>query len=265
MQHIDSVWRSLIRDILTEGNEVRPRGKLTRELLAKTTVVDMGDPVLTLPERKLGYKFLAAEAHWILSGDNRVSTIAPYSQQIAQFSDDGERFFGAYGPRVIDQLGYVTSALASDLESRQAVMTIWRERPGPTKDVPCTVSLQFMVRNGRLNCHATMRSSDAWLGWVYDVFNFSMVSWTVLQSLQRKLGAIRDDTDVSIGSLYLTAASQHLYAHHFEACEDIVIKPSCKEPRLRRLDQFIDEDEAFDILAMLGDMRTRGVDTVLAL
>lgn len=278
MQHIDSVWIDLITKIMGTGFEVHPRGMPTMELLANTTVVDMGDPILTVPERELGYRFLAAEAHWILSGDNRVETIAPYSKQISRFSDDGVRFFGAYGPKVMEQMSYVVRTLGEDNESRQAVMTIWRERPGPTKDVPCSIALQFMIRNGKLNCHATMRSSDAWLGWVYDVFNFSMISWAVL--LELKQWGLRDYVDLEIGKLYLTAASQHLYKAQWDKCEDIIdsrLGPKCPTSS-KQLEiagaRLFPVREAFkgwglastkDLLEFLDNMRQNGADKVLKL
>ena len=75
---------------------------------------------------------MAAEALWILSGDNKVETIAPYNKNIKQFSDDGIIFQGAYGPRIISQLDYVIESLRKDRESRQAVLTIWNPNPKPS-------------------------------------------------------------------------------------------------------------------------------------
>jgi thymidylate synthase len=39
------------------------------------------------------------------------------------------------------QLDYVVEALVKDNDSRQAVLTIWRPSPAPSKDIPCTVSI----------------------------------------------------------------------------------------------------------------------------
>lgn len=210
-------WRALLALLLEHGAEVSPRGRTTKEMLAVRTEWDMGAPVLACPVRKLGYRFMVAEASWILSGDNRVSSIAPHSRQISQFSDDGLTFFGAYGPPFVDQQGYVVRNLAGDPVSRQAVATLWRQKPGPTKDVPCTVALQWIMRDGWLHCLATMRSSDAWLGVPYDVFNFSAMSAHVLLSLRHvDRGLWRD---VQLGRLFLTAGSQHLYKIDWEAAE----------------------------------------------
>lgn len=215
--HANAVWLTLLWRLLGFGRPAAPRKRDTHELLACKTTIDMTRPVVTAPGRRLGYRFMPAEAAWILSGDNRVATIAPFSKQIATFSDDGERFFGAYGPRIVDQIGYVLKTLRRDPSSRQAVMTIWREQPGDTRDVPCTVAIQWLIRDAALNAVATMRSSDAWLGWPYDVFNFSMLSAYLARHLQ-----LTGLPDLRLGQLSLVAGSQHLYAVNHAAAETIL-------------------------------------------
>jgi thymidylate synthase len=207
------IWLQALNDILTNGDCVAPRGKMTREIPQRTIVVDMRKPVLRVPDRSLSFKFMVAEAFWILSGDDRVETIAPYNSRIADFSDDGERFFGAYGPKIVAQLPYIIEKLQVDEDSRQAGLTIWRECPPQTKDVPCTVAIFFNIRQHKLNCHVFMRSSDAWLGVPYDVFNFSMLSHLVCGLLnEHRLTA----DAVAPGQLFLTAASSHLYESNWD-------------------------------------------------
>lgn len=156
-----------------------------------------------------------AEAAWIMSGMNTVRHIAPYSNRIAEFSDDGVFFKGAYGPKITDQLPYVVECLSSDKDSRQALINIWRENPRQSKDVPCTVSLQFLLREGKLFTIATMRSSDVWLGLPYDVFNFTMISVGVLLLLAKKTGEMYD-----LGNLTITAGSGHLYVTNKRLAEE---------------------------------------------
>ena len=158
MQSVNEVWLTMCKDIINHGVDIFPRGIPAKELRAYQTVVDMSRPILSIKARELGYKFMAAEAYWILQGDNRVESIAPYSKMISEFSDDGVTFFGAYGPKVIDQLAYVAACLKKDSDSRQACINIWREKPRKTKDVPSTMSLQFIVRENVLHCIDTMRS-----------------------------------------------------------------------------------------------------------
>lgn len=210
-------WQGLLDMVNSRGQLISPRGKKTKELMGYKSMIDMKQPVITIKERNLGYKFMAAEAAWIMSGDNRVATIAPFSKQISNFSDDGIMFFGAYGPRIRDQLSHVVQSLLADPDTRQAVITIWRPNPRASKDIPCTISCQFMIRNGFMHCFMNMRSSDVWLGVPYDWFNFSILSAGVALMLREK------GLDVKLGSLQFYAASQHLYEENFhkvDACLD---------------------------------------------
>lgn len=221
MSSANLMWLNLLADVMGKGIEVAPRGKLTKELAQKTVIVSMQRPVITVDERRLSYQFMAAEAFWILSGDDSVAGLAPYNKRIVEFSDDGERFFGAYGPRIIDQLPFVVSKLLEDISTRQAVLTTWRQKPPKSKDVPCTVAMAFNVRGGWLNCHVFMRSSDVWLGIPYDVFSFSMVAHLVCARYNSQQGNARA---LRPGHLYVTAASSHLYEENWEAAKKLALE-----------------------------------------
>jgi thymidylate synthase len=168
--------------------------------------------------RKLGYRFAAAEPFWILSGKNHLADISPYGK-MAPYSDDGFFMSGAYGPKVTDQLGYVCKTLTEDPGSRQAVINIWRERPGPSKDIPCTLSLQFLIRNGELHCVATMRSSDAFMGLPYDSVFFSLCSAFILSIMRTHY---QSANDLSLGNLVLSVGSSHIYDKDFEQVKGIL-------------------------------------------
>lgn len=202
----NTAWIQALSDCIHNSSTCESRGLKFRELTGYSISFNMKFPVITVPERKLGVRFLPAEAYWILSGSNKVSGIERYSKMIGQFSDDGIHFDGAYGPMVMDQMRYVCDCLKKDKGSRQAVITIWRPNPRESKDIPCTIGLQFMIRHNALHCIATMRSSDLWLGWVYDAFNFTMIT-TYLQCL-----LAQRDMHVGLGNLTIQAGSEHLYS-----------------------------------------------------
>jgi thymidylate synthase len=172
-----------------------------------------------------------------------VKDIAPWAPSIRRFSDDGVRFFGAYGPKVVDQIHYVVDKLDEDILTRQAVINIWRERPPKTKDVPCTLSAQWMIRHGRLHVIDTMRSSDCWLGWPYDVFTFTMISLMILLLL-RKRGIM-----LQLGSLNLHAASQHIYERNWEPARECLEDPEIGSTLLDE-DDFTSPE---DLLGFLSD------------
>lgn len=201
-----TAWLTQCIKIMGGGEPVTPRGQPTLELRQSTVYVDMRYPLVTCKPRKLSYSFAAAEALWILDGDNRVKTIAPYNANIAQFSDDGVIFNGAYGPRIQAQLDFVLAKLREDRNTRQAVLTIWESRPAPSKDTPCTVAMSFMIRDDQLHCQVFMRSSDVWLGLPYDIFNFTLVA--ALVTCMYNVGRM---DSVELGELTITAASSHAY------------------------------------------------------
>ena len=246
---INDVWVGLVEKILGEGLEVKPRGLLTYEILSNKTVVDMKRSILTIPHRKLNYRFMFGEAWWILSGSNRVSDITQYLKNIGNYSDDGLTFRGAYGPKIIDQLDYVISQLSYDKSSRQAVLNIWKENPRNTKDYPCTLNMQWVIRDKKLHCITNMRSSDVWFGWNYDVFNFSMISLYVLIALKTKY-----NMDISLGDLHLSAGSQHLYSNHFEDAGCIIEdSPTNVSPIVFNANDFDHPKELVKVLKQLAD------------
>ena len=224
---LNAAWSYQLGNIMSQGLEVSPRGMLTKELQQQTLVFDMRWPVVTFAERKMGYRFMAAEAWWILAGRDDVATIAPYSKAISQFSDNGETFFGAYGPSVVKQMDYVVRTLINDIDTRQALMTLWHQCPPKTKDVPCTIALDFKIRNGKLNLHVFMRSSDNWLGVPYDAFNFTMIACEVLR---RYNIAMKDRQTVMLGACFFTAASAHLYEKNFADATQVAARAEREQP-----------------------------------
>lgn len=230
VKEVEQEWKDLLR-CLRKCPRRSPRGMTVQEAFAKKTVTPINRPINMHVGRGLNYKFMAAEALWILSGDNRLAPIKRVCKPYAEFSDDAIFMRGAYGPKVVDQLPWVIEKLTEDRESRQAVINIWRERPGPSKDVPCTLSLQFLIRDHVLHCVTTMRSSDAWLGWSYDVFTFSMIAQTVGCLLPYP---------VNYGDLYLTMGSSHLYVKD-ESSADMAI--NCQTVHDPLVVQHDDEEE----------------------
>lgn len=212
----DVEWINDLDFALKYGDRSSPRGMPVYEAMSYKSNVSMQAPIIVNQHRNLGYKFMAAEAAWIVGGQEDVASIAPYSKEISKFSDDGETFYGAYGPRIKGQVQSVVSALTNDKDTRQAVLTIWRPNPRPSKDIPCTVALQWLIRLNKLYCVATMRSSDLWLGHPYDIVNFSSVSFYILLHLRETY------PELELGELYLTAGSKHVYERNAHDAAKIV-------------------------------------------
>lgn len=229
MTSADSAWLAAIKHVCAFGCKITSREKLTLETLSHTEAVDMSQPVVTVKGRNLNYSFMARECHWILSGDDTLEGLGKHASKWEPYSDDGVKLFGAYGPRLMEQKLSAINALVLDPNTRQSVITFWRTRPPTTKNVPCTTSLQFLIRGMKIHCIATMRSSDLWMGWPYDVFTFSMI--TAMVGLELRERAPDAYQSLDLGHLYITAGSQHIYEEHIDKSMQSLDNPEFREFR----------------------------------
>lgn len=153
------------------------------------------------------------ELLWYLAGSRELAFIEYYLSQYERESDDGVTVHGAYGPRLFhmrgqDQVANVLSLLRERPTSRRAVIQMFdaADLASAHKDVPCTCSMQFIVRGGRLHLFTAMRSNDAYLGLPHDIFAFTMLQEIMARSLGVELGVYKH----AVGSL-------HLYKQHRKA------------------------------------------------
>jgi thymidylate synthase len=218
MSTANLAWLNTLNMVYDHGQNTDPRGIFTKELMNQSFEIDMRFPIVNIPRRKIHYTFMAAEAYWITSGMSLVEEIAPYNRHISKFSDDGFIFNGAYGPMFANQLEYVVNTLLKDNFSRQAVMTRWHPNPRLSKDIKCTVSLCFYIRQGMLNCTVMMRSNDLWLGRPYDIFNFSMMALKVLT----RLNECYEFNKLNLGNLHYNTVSSHIYEQDFDKAKDVI-------------------------------------------
>lgn len=197
---------------------VSPRGADTLEIGPVSVVMEPGGPIVTVPGRKLNPYFMAAEALWILGGCDSTDLLTPYMPSIAKYYDEGHTF-GAYGPRIKEQICGAAARLRDDLTTRQAVITTWRPEVyvTSTRDVPCTVMFHFMARDGKLDMVTYMRSNDLWRGFTYDVFNFRMV-WELLLEIS--------GLELELGRHTHIVGSMHVYTSDFYSIHRMLLEPS---------------------------------------
>lgn len=158
------------------------------------------------------------ELAWYLAGSKDLNFISHYIPMYAKSSDDGRTVYGGYGPRLMgagrrNQLQTVIQILGDKSSSRQAVVQLFDAKDilKPRKDIPCTCTLQFLVRKQRLHMFTSMRSNDVYLGLPHDVFAFTMIQEIVARSLRCEIGEYKH---------YVT--SLHLYEENFEGAKAYV-------------------------------------------
>lgn len=181
-------------------------GGVKGEVLNAITVIK--DPTRGIVQsdiRKMPIRYAVGELMWYLSGNKDLSAIQNYTKAWDRMSDDGKTVNSNYGWCIqhkygFDQWDYVRNMLITDPNSRQAVLHIKTADDKPSKDVNCTVCLQFLVRDGKLHATVYMRSNDIWMGFPYDVFSFTAMQCKMAMEL-----------GVGIGTYTHIAGSLHLY------------------------------------------------------
>lgn len=236
--HVDTqseAWRDVVAGLLS-APRIAPRGLPVREMPERTTVV-IARPQAGFVEvegRDLNYVILAAEGMALVGQTSVPEAIVDRVAAFVPFMDDGV-FWGAYGPRVAGDLGKMVALMKEDPDTRQAVLSLYdsgRDLARGVKDVPCTVAIQFFLRDRvddlfssvdhalseragveprkRLDMWVVMRSNDAWLGLPYDLGQFSLLQCAVAGAL-----------DARIGTYTHSVGSMHLYERNYEAAQKV--------------------------------------------
>lgn len=229
---LDSAWNRVLLDLLQAGEDLASRDGSCIELEGYVfRITDPRRSVLSNPLRKLSPAYGAAELLWYLAGEKDITRLLKYAPSYTRFAQPGTLIaHGAYGARWYEDLSFSAQAwdmteggqlelaielLKKDPNTRQCILTMWNAgdlpcaMSGRYKDIPCTLSLQFLLRNGQLNCITTMRSNDAWLGLPYDVFAFTSIQRIIATELNCKLGWYQHQ-----------AGSMHLYVRDFQKATD---------------------------------------------
>ncbi|HEY1645457.1 MAG TPA: thymidylate synthase [Candidatus Saccharimonadales bacterium] len=230
-------WWALLNELTFIGKIVSPRGQETKEILNVCFHVRDGLNNILLSEfRGLNYRFMIAEWLWIYGAFEDVETLAKYNSIMKNFSDDGQILSGAYGPRLFTQWDYILSSLRKP-DSRQAVATIWTPSPKDSKDIPCTISVQWLIREGKIHTTVNMRSSDIWLGLPYDFFNFSQLT-----------NALASKLDVEVGSVTFNLGSSHLYSKDYNTAKEVISEGDYDSLASPPIETNIDQKQAKAIL-----------------
>lgn len=206
-QSLDSVLSQLYRKLLDDGQSQGGSRGANREILGVSLRILKPRARISRSENR-GKPFSAlGELLWYLSGSDTLEFIERYVPRYAEDAVDGV-LEGAYGPRLlrmrngINQFDSIEALLKERPGSRRAVIQLFNAEDiaAHHKEIPCTTTLQFHLRQCLLHLSVTMRSNDAYFGLPHDVFCFTMIQ----EMMARRLG-------VQIGEYYQYVGSMHVY------------------------------------------------------
>lgn len=206
---LHEVFERLLRSgrIVSETTKGRTLGK-NRE--ASGVIIELTNPRARMSRSEARHLLFSCLGHflWYMAGSESLAFIRYYLPNYED-EDGTDILRAAYGPRLRakdkDQLRWVVEIMKRKPNSRRAVIPIYgvqdtfTERP----EVPCTCTLQFLLRGGRLELLAHMRSNDAYKGLPQDVFAFTMIQELVARALGAEVGRYKH----LVGSLHLYEAN----------------------------------------------------------
>ena len=151
---LDDAMRCALEALLARGEPVSPSKGDCCEL--RGALLEITNPRARLSRSESrGHAFSClGELCWYLTGANELEFIEYYIPKYCEFAEDGI-LFGAYGPRllrirgVINQIENVVSLLKRKPSSRQAVVQLFcaEDIIEDHKDIPCTCTIQFLLRS----------------------------------------------------------------------------------------------------------------------
>ncbi|MEQ9229542.1 MAG: thymidylate synthase, partial [Cyclobacteriaceae bacterium] len=182
-----------------------------------------------------------------LDGSDNVNQLTYYAKNWENFAEDGRVIESCYGKKIFkgsdSQWNRLIDLFKNDPNSRRGVLSFYNEQNGLDAgmiDVSCTISIQFILRNKRLDAITFMRSNDLIWGIPYDVFLFTM-----LQEL------LANELEVEVGKYFHHVGSLHVYKRHYrlaEAIRDAKFNGHHKMPLMREgsnSKKFIEAESAF--------------------
>lgn len=187
--NMDKIYKRICFDLCT-AQEVRGTKELNNYSF---TLTNLDNNVINI--RNISKSYICGELLWYALGRNDVDFINKFAGLWGRISDDGVTSYSAYGDIVFKRHGFnqvekIIQLLCDDPESRRAVINfnVPNENVIKTKDEICTIALQFLIRDGKLNCTGVMRSNDVWYGLPYDVIFFTELTKYIARRLNIPYG-----------------------------------------------------------------------------
>jgi thymidylate synthase len=257
-RNADEQWMNMVHLLLKQ--EVRgSRNGPVREIIGWSSRLEDARQCWVTNTKRAGARgYACAELVWYLRGDQNIEMLGKYAPSYERFTNDGLAM-GAYGDRWRNNPGIrqkssrsalqlVVELLREKPDDRRAVVSMWDSGDlveavrGVWRDIPCTIAMQFLVRDGKLHGVTTMRSNDVWLGTVYDVFAFCQIQCLLAAAL-----------GLEVGSYTHNVGSMHLYEKDREKAE-AALEGGCVTDFMAMPE--IDADEALEVLGMRSLGRT---------
>lgn len=166
------------------------------------------DNDITCAYRKWSKDYADYEWSWYLSGNPNAEVISQRASIWKSMMDENGNVNSNYGYqwRRNKQLDNIIELLRTEPNTRRASISLYdgKEFDLYKKDTVCTYSINFTIKDNKLNMSVLMRSNDLVFGFCNDQYCFSKLQELVSKILNKE-----------IGYYYHFAQDLHVYERHF--------------------------------------------------
>ena len=209
---LGQLYYKAARKLLLHGQVVDTRGSEVLELIdQKLRLTNPTKLGIYDRARKFKKEYAIAELLWYIGRDPKPGNIGELASIWNDIKDEHGHVESNFCTYIFgEQWEWVVTELESDPESRRAVIAIYANghKYSNEKDHPCTMALQFLIRNEHLHLIWNMRSSDLVFGFCNDMFCAGMILQLMLNDL--------DEMDLRLGDITFNLGSLHIYERHFK-------------------------------------------------
>lgn len=224
-----------------------------------------GFPVVTT--KKLHLRSIIHELLWFLTGDTNIKYLQDNGVRIwNEWADEEGNLGPVYGHQwrswtsadgsTIDQISNLIEQIKTNPDSRRLLVNAWNV--GDVEKMalpPCHCLFQFHVSDGKLSCQLYQRSADIFLGVLFNIASYALLTLMVAQVC-----------DLEPGEFVHTLGDAHIYNNHIEQVELQLTRepyplPKMKiNPEVKDIFQFKYED--FELVDYVAHPHIKGVVSV---
>ena len=214
-------YHDLIKHILENGTKKEDRtgtGTLSVFGYQMRYNLNAGFPCVTT--KKLHLRSIIHELLWFLKGDTNIKYLKDNKVSIwDEWADENGNLGPVYGSQwrswptrdgqTIDQIKEIIRQIKETPDSRRIIVSAWNV--GEIKNMalpPCHAFFQFYVADNKLSCQLYQRSADTFLGVLFNIASYALLTMMVAQVCKLELG-----------DFVHTLGDAHLYLNHLEQAQ----------------------------------------------
>lgn len=231
---VNDMMLSAFHALREHGQAVPSRnGSATSLYNTELTIINPRERHLNLEGRTSNPYQLMAESFWVMAGlDGVRGYLEFFLPRAPEYSDDGQTWRGAYGPRIYEygQMDSVIERFAKDKMTRQAVVDIYQSEKDSnqslmdeyglesTKDTPCNDFIFFWVEpDNTFHMKTVQRSGDAIFGaGSINMFEFTFMHESMFQHVKAMY------PELKLGAYHHNTINFHLYDFTAQQSADVL-------------------------------------------